>query len=334
MFNILSLLNKNTAASKACVLDTKRWITELPQNNEFEAQRLLTQTLHAFLKSEAPLTRERLKILLQLDQSSHALQRELCQQYHNLPDHLKQGEQAFWKSIYSMYWLLAHAYQAFIKDHVQNNGKSDTASYQSLITARTLRYFRMEIKWRYFRQEPIEPAMWQRLHKLYQLSELGNFTEKPVKLVDDSDDTTTCKAEYAKILLMDLLKPVTLKPAHIETIEGLIKHWAKLIEFQPAAATHTHCIELSQGAGVTRMTNCTTGENYRCWNMAELMTEVFRFKSNLVYMLDNKKITIDMPADELLGLLDLAVKLWMRSAPKRQAETSLNAKTHAMPVEA
>lgn len=197
MFNIRSLLKKDTVASETSVLDTKRWITELPQNNEFEAQRMVTQALHAFLKSDAPLSRERLKVLLQLDQSSHDLQQDLCQQYLKSPEHLKQGEQALWKAIYSMYWLLAHAYQAFIKDHIQKNGKSDTAPYQSLITARALRYFRMEIKWRYFRHEPIEPAMWRRLHKLYQLSELGNFTETPVKFSDRSSNTTTCKAEYA-----------------------------------------------------------------------------------------------------------------------------------------
>lgn len=128
---------------------------------------------------------------------------------------------------------------------------------------------------------------------------------------------------------MDLLNPITLKPAQIETIEGWIKHWAKIIDFQqvPITHSHTHCIELSLGMGVMRMMNGSAGENYRCWNMAELVTKVFRFRSNLTHMLDTKKITTDIEPAELFNLLDLVTKQWMRSPPKRKPEDllSLNA---------
>ena len=326
MFNIRSLFTKNASTPDIGALDTQRGATQLPSGDEFQAQRMLIQELHTFIKSNAALTRERLKTLLQLDHRSHALLQEVCKQYLSTPEPLQSSELTLWEVIYTLNGLLAHAYQAFIKDHIKKNGASETASYQPLITARALRYFRMQIKCQYFRKIAIEPAMWRRLHKLYQLSEIGNFTATPVKYSENSHETTTCQSEYAKILLMDLLNPTTLKPVQIETIESWLKHWAKHITFMPAPITHTHthCIELSQGIGVTRIANGSTGENYRCWNMAALVSEVFRFKANLIYMLDTKKITTEEDPADLINLLDKVTKLWMRSAPKRNLEEALN----------
>ena len=323
MFDLGCLLKKNKIDLTFSVLSTKRWITELPLDNQFEAHRMCINALHSFSKSEEPLSRERLKMLIKLDENSQALQKDLCRQYFDNPEDLKQGE-ALWRSIYSLYWLLSHNYQAFIRNSLESSGNCDTAPYLQLITARTIRYFRLQIKWNYFRQMPIEPSMWKRLHRLYRLGELGKFSHIPVSLNKDGD-STTCAEEYKKILLMDQLTPVTLKPDQIETIDRWLQHWANLIELQPSPQGNvlTHCVELSQGFGVCRLVSKEmSGENFRYWNMANLVSALFQFKSKLVYALRTDTPSPDPSechSDHLLELVNLITKLWMRPAAKRPA---------------
>ena len=64
----------------------------------------------------------------------------------------------------------------------------------------------------------------------------------------------------------------------------------------------------------------TGGENFRYWNMANLVSALFQFKSKLVYAMRTDTPSPD-PSEShsnyLLELVNLITKLWMRPAAKR-----------------
>jgi len=170
---------------------------------------MIVNALNLFNSSTEPLNRERLKVLMRLDESCQGLQSSLCRQYLKNQKALKHAEQALWKEIFALYWHLAHGYQAFLREIVSNRGESELGDELPLITTRAMHYFGMEVKWRYFHQEAMAPNMWRRLHKMYRISESANFTGERVELADGT--ATTCGDEYLQILLLDLLTPTSLK---------------------------------------------------------------------------------------------------------------------------
>ena len=324
MFNLRGLLNTGVDLATNSQA-TKRWITKLPVENQSEAQKMIVNALHHFQTSKQPLNRERLKVLLQLDQSNQPLQEVLTEKYFDLRKSFKEGEKALWKGVMTPHWLLGRAYYAFIKHHLANRVGSQIGPYLPLITSRALHYFRLEIKWNYFHQQPIQASMWSRVHKLYRLSEWGKFERDEIKL-NDGGKRINCRDEYVKILLLDLLNPVNLQSAQIETIDQWMGDWDELVDLEKTwlSSIHTHCIDLSHGAGSSRVTSENNHEKLRFWNMAEPLSAIRWVKNQVHDAIENMQ---DEPQEvahlsQQLELLDLMARTWMRPAPKRVARAS------------
>jgi hypothetical protein len=330
MFGLKSLFKDNDNPELATsILQTRQVLGDLTAGDQFEAHRRLVSALALFHKSNEPLTRDRLKQLIHYDHAGRALQRELSQRYFSNPDHFKQGEEALWKQIFALYWLLAHCYQAFVRNYFDSKGKSDFAPYLALITVRALHFFRMQIKWNYFQGKAIDPSMWKRLHSLYRISEVGGFAHKEVKF-NSGEQLGTCHDEYVRVLVVELLSPTELLPSQLDTIDGWMAGWTGLITLHQDRSTriNTHCVDLALGFGAARLGQEEQHPKHRYWQMADLVTAVYRSKTEMQAHLQNPTITPEerLRHDADLDLIDRVVRLWMRPAPKREQEIPMAAK--------
>jgi len=177
MFDLRTLFRKKPSDFLSNVKAADEWLHTLRQEDEYEAQKQVIDALASFLKSQDPLTKERLKVLMHLDETSQVFQKKLGETYLHHQRELRRAEDALWKSMTTLYAQLAHSYQLFIHKIVAQRGKSEFSRYLPTIAARTLHYYAQGIKWNYFHQEPVQPVMWKRMHKYYLMCESSHFAK-------------------------------------------------------------------------------------------------------------------------------------------------------------
>ncbi|TCV90443.1 hypothetical protein [Sulfurirhabdus autotrophica] len=256
---------------------TERWLNSLSLKDEYQAHKHISDALNIFNSSTDPLTKERLQILMRLDEGSQLLQKNLCDIYLKKHASDPELEQKLWKCIFANFWHLAHGYQAFIRDYLDHPEQSEISKMIPLITVRAIHYLSGEIKWRYFHQEMVQPNMWKRLHKLYRLSELHGFSNEKVTIAGGSSESS-CMMEYFRILMLDMLVPTSLQIEQIELVEQWLMRWAEVMHLDNhyAENRHTHFIDLSKPAGAGKIVPETEGEKLRFWDISPLLAEVTR----------------------------------------------------------
>ncbi len=320
MINLMYFFRKKNADPASSLYETKRWISALPLKDEYQAHRMLVNALNLFNSSTEPLNKERLKVLMRLDDGSQAMQHSLCLRYFENRDVRQNVEQTLWKEIYALYWHMAQGYQAFIREYLDDLENHETRKELPLITARALHYCAMEIKWRYFHQEPIQPAMWKRLHKLYRLSESHGFANAKVKL-DVDGMTGTCMQIYISILMLDMLAPTSLRPAQIEQIEIWLKRWGNTMSLDNhrESSLHTHGVDLSNTAGACKLIPNMEWDKPRFWNIRPFLDKLGLVVKALQEGRPTDRFGIGRrcKGKECLELLEQMSSLWMRSVAAR-----------------
>lgn len=321
MFDFRTLFRKKPSGFLFNVKAVDKWLHTLRQEDEYEAQKQVIDALASFLKSREPLTKERLKVLMHLDETSQVFQKNLGETYLHHQHELKRAEDALWKSMTTLYAQLAHSYQLFIHEIVAQRGRSEFSRYLQTITARTLHYYAQGVKWGYFHQEPVQPVMWKRLHKYYLMCEGSHFAASEVAL--NSKRLTTCGNEYMQILLLDMVKPMTLPPIQIEMVDHWLDHWSHLVMLERDCdlETHMHCVDLSTGVGARKLLEEMHGTNLRCWSMADLYLQIRKSRSGLTEGDWNEHVELgdDCVLPDCIDLLDYVARYWIRpEAARRQ----------------
>lgn len=300
------------------------WLQKLHHEDEYEAQKQIIEGLAGFLKSQEAPSKERLKVLMHLDETSQAFQNRLGAAYFHHQAGLKRAEDTMWKSMTTLYSQFAHAYQLFIREIVAQRGKAEFSRYLPTLTARALRYYGQSIKWSYFHQEPVQPVMWKRLHKYYQMSEESRFADTEVSL--DSKRLSSCSNEYLHILLLDMIKPMTLKPARLDRVDHWLDHWARLVELDRDCnpETHMHCVDLSTGAGARKLLEEMNSSTLRCWSMADLYLQIRKARTALIEgeWSEHAELGEDCIVPDCIELLDYVARYWIRPEAARRLHRS------------
>jgi hypothetical protein len=129
------------------------------------------------------MSKERLQVLMHLDDQARDMQYSLCIQYLRNPRMSKVIEsRSSGLAIHAFYWEVTRGYHTFLMDFVANPGGSKIQPAMPLITARAMRGFADIFKWRYFRYEKSRKSSGCALHNLYRIAEFDGFQGNRMKL--------------------------------------------------------------------------------------------------------------------------------------------------------
>ena len=106
--------NKKSADPLGSLKAATVWMQELPMGDTFSAHEKVVAALKEFNEQGQPATRDRLQILMHLDEGAQDLQNSLAQQYLRNPRMSRQIESRLWNGLFAFNWELARGYHIFI----------------------------------------------------------------------------------------------------------------------------------------------------------------------------------------------------------------------------
>lgn len=231
------------------------WMENLPVGDIYTAQEQVVQSLIQFNHAKLPMSKDRLAVLMHLDEQARDMQYTLCAQYLRSPRMSKAIESRLWTSIHAFFWEVTRGYHAFLMDFVSNPGGSRIQAMVPLITARAIRGFADIFKWRHFRYEKVEEKLWLRQHNLYRIAEFDGFQGNKFKLYANDRQVSSCEAEYLHGLLLSLLGTGSLSPRQMEMVDRWLDNWGHLLSLETMYDRQRHhlYVDTSRGMGLRRI---------------------------------------------------------------------------------
>lgn len=254
-----------------------RWLENLPTGDIYSAQEQVVQSLIQFNHAGMAMSRERLQILMRLDEQARDMQHSLCMQYLRNPRMSKVIESRLWTAIHAFFWEVTRGYHAFLMDFVANPGGSRIQQHIPLIAARALRGFGDIFKWRYFRYERSEEKLWMRMHNIFRISEFEGFHDNRFKLYEQESTPSSCMEEYVRSLLLSPLGTGSLTPRQIEMVDRWLVNWARLtpIDTHYNSERHFFLVDTTLGQGLRRIRPKTNTEpSYRYLSTQALLAHI------------------------------------------------------------
>lgn len=232
-----------------------RWMENLPAGDIYTAQEQVVQSLIQFNHAKLPMSKDRLAVLMHLDEQARDMQHSLCSQYLRNPRMSKVIESRLWTAIHAFYWEVTRGYHAFIMDFVSNPGGSRIQAMVPIITARAIRGFADIFKWRYFRYEKVEERLWLRQHNLYRIAEFDGFQASKFKAYSNDTHPTSCEAEYLHALLLSPLGAGSLVPKQLEMVDHWLDNWSHLLTLETVYDPERHhfYVDTAKGLGMRRV---------------------------------------------------------------------------------
>jgi hypothetical protein len=229
-----------------------RWMQELPAGDIYSAQEQVVQSLIQFNHAGLGMSKERLQVLMHLDEHARDMQFSLCGQYLRNPRMSKVIESRLWTAIHAFYWEVTRGYHAFLMEFVANPGGSKIQATVPTITARAIRGFSDIFKWRYFRYEKVDEKLWLRLHNLYRISEFDGFQGNRFKLYPGDPIPSSCTEEYVQALLLSPLGAGSLTPKQIEMVDHWLDNWSErsTLDTSYDPERHYYMADTSKGQGL------------------------------------------------------------------------------------
>lgn len=263
-----------------------RWIQDLPAGDIYSAQKAVLDKLLEFnqiSQSEQVFNKERLQVLMGLDEQTREIHTSLCAQYLRNPRMSKIIENRLWNTIHAFILEVTHGYHAFLMNFVANPGARWIQSMLPTITARTIRGMSDVMKWRYFHYQPSEQKHWLRLHNVYRIAEFEGFASQKFQVYDTDTLPSSCTEEYTQALLMSLIGFGSLPARKIEMIDHWLDNWTDNILIEPRyqAEKHAFYVDTSQGSGLRRIRNSSTESAVRYLDTTPLINRINAVKTFL-----------------------------------------------------
>lgn len=297
------------------------WMNDLPMGDTFAAHEKLVAALSEFNEKSGDFSKERLKVLMHLDEGAQPLQQSLTLQYITNPRMSKQVESRLWNAVFSMNWQLARGYHMFVMSYVGDPNHSEFKHEIPLITARAIRHFAMQAKWHYFRYESIGPKLWKHAHNLYRLAEYEEFDHKPVLLYPQCARQTTGREEYFQLLSLHVLNTNSLFPRQIEMVDAWLDLWSGALRLDKGydPVKHIFCVDLGADKGPYRARKPPSDDKLRSWGTEKMMVMINEVKKSLQAGEIPAKLGLgeDCRLPTCLEFLDRVSEQWSRSGEGR-----------------
>lgn len=298
-----------------------RWFESLPIGDAFKCQQSILEELKRFNENSSDLTKDRLSVLMLMDEKSRDLQDTLVRQYLRNPRMSRPVESQLWHAVYSLYWEIARGYHTFVLHFARGSGKSVHESHIPLITLRAIRIFGQLLKWRAVRYLPPGEKLWLRLHNLYRVAENESFQRTMLHAYAD-EPGCTCESAYLHILMLHLANSGTLYPKQLDLLDRWLCNWHNQLQLDPRpdVANHTFAVDLSADHGPRRIRKTDSDKPIRYWATANLLNRLGELQTALR---DGKApaqlgLTEDARTSESLELLDHLLHHWASLSTREQ----------------
>ncbi len=279
---ISALLRKKDGEPVGDLKSATIWVQELPQSDIHLAQQEIVKTLGSLTKNTAISLKERIRVMLYLDEKARSLQETLCREYLAAIDDRRSAARQQLPTILLFWEEMAAGYQLCIREFASNPGSKKIREQLPLLTAKAMHYCAMQTKWSHIRYMPVEPSVWRHLHRLYQFSELENFDRAPVRLYPQQDDTT-CASEYMQAMMLYLANPASLLPAQIEMVDFWLDSWSKSLVIEADFRPHRqlYAVNLGDSKPARKLRRNMLGEKYRYWGVGLLQVTIAKVVEQL-----------------------------------------------------
>ena len=258
-----------------------RWAEQLPVGDPVKSQGALLKELKRFNENLTDFSKERLSVLMMLDEKSRDLQDTLVRQYLRNPRMSRPLESQLWHAIYSLYWETARGYHLFVRDFARHAKKCPYESQIPLITLRAIRNFGLLLKWRAVRYLQDGEKLWLRLHSLYRVAESEGFHRLAQQAYAAEEFRCTCESTYLHILMLNLANSGTLYPRQIDLVDRWLLNWHSTLKLETKLdpEQHNFAIDLSADHGPRRVRTPNGQAPKRYWSTAALLPKLADIKS-------------------------------------------------------
>lgn len=296
-----------------------RWLESLPSGDAFKCQQAIFTILKRFNETSTDFTKDRLAILMLLDEKSHDLQDTLAHQYLRNPRMSRPMESQLWHAIYGLHWEVARGYHAFAQHLIQNAGKD---AHLPLITLRAIRAFGQLMKWRAIRYLAASEKLWLRLHGFYLLAETSGFHQHALKAYDSDETGYSCETAYLHILMLNLAHSGTLYPRQLDMLDRWLCAWHSQFKLdpQPNVDIHNFVVDLSADHGPRRIRKLDADRPMRFWSTAGLLAQLQTIQSGLKAGRPPAQLALAGSAriGESLELIDHLLRQWAPLGEREQ----------------
>lgn len=253
-----------------------RWIQTLPIGDAFKCQQSILRELKRLNENSTQFTKDRLAVLMLLDEKAQDLQDTLVRQYLRNPRMSRSVESQLWHAVYGLFWEVARGYYTFVQLFSTKSEKSPYETLIPLITLRAIRAFGHLLKWRSVRYLPAGEKLWLRLHNLYRIAESEGFHRQA--LFAYADDSTACSGEsaYLHTLMLSLANSGTLYPKQLDLLDSWLKSWQAQLQLDrrlnPDAPSFV--VDLSADHGPRRARKPDLDKPLRFWTTSTLLLKL------------------------------------------------------------
>ena len=303
-----------------------RWLENLPIGDAFKCQQAIFDELKRFNENSTQYTKDRLAVLMLLDEKSRDLQDTLVRQYLRNPRMSRSMESQLWHAVYGLYWEVARGYHTYVLQFVRESRKSPHESEIPLITLRAIRTFGQLLKWRAIRYQPAGEKLWLRLHNLYRVAESEGFQRRSQRAYAEDTSECCCETAYLHILMLNLADSGTLYPKRLDLLDRWLHGWHGLLKLDTRLDTNVHSfvVDLSADHGPRRVRKPDVDKPLRFWATANLLLKL----NELIAALREGGtpaqlgLTEDTRTTESLELLDHLQRQWSSLATREQRRAS------------
>ena len=253
-----------------------RWIAALPIGDAFKCQQSILGELKRLNEKSSQFTKDRLAVLMLLDEKAQDLQDTLVRQYLRNPRMSRSVESQLWHAVYGLYWESARGYYTFVQLFSTRSEKSPYESQIPLITLRAIRAFGHLLKWRSIRYLPAGEKLWLRLHNLYRIAESEGFNRQPMLAYADDSAACSCESAYLHISMLSLANSGTLYPKQLDLLDHWLRSWQMHLQLDRRMSpdTPSFVVDLSADHGPRRARKPDLNKPMRFWTTSALLLKL------------------------------------------------------------
>jgi len=228
-------------------------------------------------------SKDRLSVLMVLDEKSRDLQDTLVRQYLRNPRMSRAVESQLWHAIYSLYWEVARGYHLFVREFSRHAKKCPYENHIPLLTLRAIRNFGLLLKWRAVRYLQPGEKLWLRLHSLYRVAESEGFQQLVQQAYPEETLRCTCETTYIHALMLDLANSGTLYPRQIDLVDRWLCGWHAnfRLENRLNAEQHNFVVDLSVDSGPKRARTPDDNAAKRYWSTGALLLRLEEIRAEI-----------------------------------------------------